>query len=142
MWLKYLMQILQLAPIVVAGIEHIHHSAPGATKKDLALQSLGLASGVAGAVLPEHQQTINAATELAGNVIDGVVKTLNAAGVLQRANAAGKAAAATVELPAPIAAVPAAVAPVATDAGVPAAASVDLGITAAAAVAVDRKDGD
>jgi len=85
MWLKYLFQALQFIPFVVAGIEHIHGEAPSATKKQMALDALGLASTVATGVLPEeHQAAVAAATELASTTIDGVVKTFNAAGVFQK----------------------------------------------------------
>jgi hypothetical protein len=85
MWLKYLFQALQFIPFVVAGIEHIHGEAPGATKKQMAIDALGLASTVASGVLPEeHQAAVAAATELASTTIDGVVKTFNAAGVFQK----------------------------------------------------------
>lgn len=114
MWAKYLMQVLQILPMIVTGIEHIHHDAPGATKKQLALEALGLAYGTASTVLPEHQGAIDAATSLAANAIDGVVSTLNAAGVLQKVNAAAKAVQNMTQLPVPIAAVPAIAAPVTT----------------------------
>ena len=88
MWLKYLFQALQFVPFVVAGIEHIHGEKDGATKKQMAMDALNIASVVAAGVLPEEQQpAIAAATQLASATIDGVVKTFNAAGVFQKGNA-------------------------------------------------------
>lgn len=85
MWLKYLFQALQFLPFVVAGIEHIHGEKDGATKKQMAMDALNIASTVAAGVVPEEQQAaVAAATQLASTTIDGVVKTFNAAGVFQK----------------------------------------------------------
>lgn len=64
---------------VVAGIEAIHKEAgtPGATKKQLALDSLALAVGVSGVALPEFAPEVQAAGELAGGAIDLIVKGFN-----------------------------------------------------------------
>lgn len=70
---------LQNVPIIVAGIEHIHGEASGATKKQMAMDALGLASYTAQAVLPEHSAAAQAATALASQTIDGVVAVMNAA---------------------------------------------------------------
>lgn len=111
-WLSYVLRALQLAPVVVAGIEKIHGEAPGATKKQMAMDALGLAQGTATAVLPEDQAAIDAATGLTSNVIDGVVSVFNATGAFKAAKL--PAAPAPVPIPAPsppaAAAVPAAVA--------------------------------
>ncbi len=82
-WLSRLMQSLSVLPVLVAGIEKIHGEAPGATKKQMAIDALNLASGVASIALPGETLAIQAATELAGNVIDGLVKTFNATGLFQ-----------------------------------------------------------
>jgi hypothetical protein len=129
MWLKYLFQALQFIPFVVAGIEHIHGEAPGATKKQMAIDALGLASTVASGVLPEeHQAAVAAATELASTTIDGVVKTFNAAGVFQKGKPV--AAALTDFAPVrPIAAVPAPAAmPTVSEPAAPATDDVDRAI--------------
>ena len=77
-WLVYLMRILPLIPNVVAAIEKEHGDAKsGADKKQLAMESLGLASSVADAVTPETQATVDAATALASSTIDGVVSVMN-----------------------------------------------------------------
>lgn len=67
-----------LGPIV-NGIEQIHKEAgtPGATKKQLALDSLALATGAAGAALPQFAPEIQAATALAGGAIDLIVAGYN-----------------------------------------------------------------
>jgi hypothetical protein len=81
-WLSNLVSILPLVPVVVAGIEQIHaDTVSGAGKKQLALEALGLASGVAQNVLPGDTQEIEASTALAGSVIDAVVAMFNRTGV-------------------------------------------------------------
>jgi hypothetical protein len=82
-WLKLLMRIFQLTPVIVAGIEQIHTDASGSSKKQMAMDALALATGVASGVVPEEQPGINAASKLAGDMIDGVVATFNATGVFQ-----------------------------------------------------------
>jgi hypothetical protein len=82
-WLKILMNILSLTPTVVSSVEQIHAGAGSSTKKQMAMESLKLATGVATSILPERQPAIDAATQLTSNVIDGVVATLNAAGIFK-----------------------------------------------------------
>lgn len=82
-WLTLLMKALQLAPVIVAGIEHIHGEKSGATKKQMAMDALALASGSAGVLAPGQQPAIDAATQLTSNVIDGVVKVFNASGTFK-----------------------------------------------------------
>ena len=81
-WFFLIMRSLSVLPALVAGIDAIHKGASGTTKKDLAMQSLGLAAGAALALDPNDQPIIDAAAETVSNAIDGVVKTFNAAGVL------------------------------------------------------------
>jgi hypothetical protein len=79
LFLKYAFQALTLVPQVVIGIEQIKGGAKqGASKKELAMKSLGLANGVSSAILPEHQAAIDAATALASTAIDNTVALLNA----------------------------------------------------------------
>lgn len=92
-WLKLALRILQTAPLVVAGIEQLHGSASGESKKKMAMDALSIAHAVAHDVLPEQQAAIDAATELTSNVIDGVVSTFNAAKVFPLPAAAAPAAA-------------------------------------------------
>jgi hypothetical protein len=78
-WFAHILQILPMIPSIVSGIELIHgNEMNGASKKELAMQSLGLSSAVAAAALPEDQAAIQAATSLASTSIDGVVALLNA----------------------------------------------------------------
>lgn len=119
-WLSLLMRALQLAPVLVAGIEHIHGEAPGATKKQMAMDALALASGTAGVIAPEHAPAVAAATQLTSDVIDGVVSVYNAAGWNQAGGAAAAAAIPTLT-PAPAPPAPAPPAP-AADAPAPIAA--------------------
>lgn len=80
-WLAYLIRALAAVPTIVAGIESIHGSnVAGATKKQMAMEALGLASAVAPAIDPQHQSAIEAATMLASQTIDGTVAVMNAAG--------------------------------------------------------------
>lgn len=70
--LKYASLIFQLAPVVIQAVEQIGQAAklPGTTKKDLATQSLMLASGVAQVVDPGDTETIQAAQQIAGTAIE------------------------------------------------------------------------
>src|SRR5258708_29902125 len=50
-WMQYLLRALAAAPLLVAGIEQIHgDTMKGADKKQLVMESLGLASAVAPAI--------------------------------------------------------------------------------------------
>ena len=66
-----LARVLGLLPLigpVVAGIQQIHGDAvAGATKKQMALEALGLAKGAAGAAVPELAPEIDAASGLASS---------------------------------------------------------------------------
>jgi hypothetical protein len=93
-WIAMLMKSLQLLPLLIAGIEHIHGEAPGATKKQMALDALQLATAGASVVDPGDQPAIDAATQLTSNVIDGVVDVFNKTGVFgARGSAPAKLAA-------------------------------------------------
>ena len=76
----WMIKLLALIPYLVSGIEQIHGDAKtGAEKKTLAMESLGLASGVAGALAPaDDNPAIAAATALASQTIDGVKTVYNA----------------------------------------------------------------
>lgn len=78
-------KMLALLPYLLMGIEQVHADAPGSTKKQLALESLGLASNAATAILPGKQAEITAATQLASTAIDAVVSTANQLGVFKKA---------------------------------------------------------
>jgi hypothetical protein len=101
MWLTLLLRALQLAPVIVAGIEHIHGEKSGATKKQMAMDALALASGSAGVLAPEQQPAIDAATQLTSNVIDGVVSVYNASGVFKGGGAIAAKPALVPAAPAP-----------------------------------------
>lgn len=71
-WMS-LISLINIIPSLIVGIQQIHKDAgtPGVTKKQLALESLGLAGGVAGATLTgQNAAYANVATQLAGNLID------------------------------------------------------------------------
>src|ERR1051325_3455006 len=74
-----MLSLIPLVPGIVQSVEMIHVAAKnGAEKKELAMASLGLATGVASVALPEEKEAIDAATNLASNLIDNVVSFLNA----------------------------------------------------------------
>jgi hypothetical protein len=76
---NWLIKILSLIPYIVSGIETIHgDTKSGADKKQLAMESLGLAAGAAEAADPGQKPSIIAATQLASSTIDGVVAVYNA----------------------------------------------------------------
>ncbi len=66
--------LLALIPYVVQGIQVLHAEAPGATKKQLALDALGLATAAAGAVLPADQVAqANVVSSSVSAIIDSIV---------------------------------------------------------------------
>lgn len=77
---SWLIRLLSNIPIIVSGIEKIHgDSKSGVDKKQLALESLGLAGYTAENVDPNDQPAIAAALDLASTTIDGVKAVYNAA---------------------------------------------------------------
>ena len=79
MWLTMLMSLLTSIPTIVTGIERVHGDAKsGVAKKQLAMEALGLASGIGPVILPGNAAQIAAATKLASSTIDGVVEVMNA----------------------------------------------------------------
>jgi hypothetical protein len=78
---EHILNFLPLVPVVVAGIEHIHSDADSATKKQLAQESLALAAGVAGAILPGEAPLIDVSSAGVSLMIDAVVKIFNETGV-------------------------------------------------------------
>lgn len=77
--LAHFFNALPILPSIIANIQRIHGNAlDGASKKELAMEALGLSEAVAATALPEDQLAIQAATELASNSIDGFVKLLHA----------------------------------------------------------------
>lgn len=75
----WLVRLLANTPVIVSGIEKIHGDAPGATKKQLALEALGLAGYTAGQVDPDADPVIAASMQLASTLIDNVKTVYNAA---------------------------------------------------------------
>ena len=64
------LSLVQLIPAVIMGIQQIHTDAAGATKKQLALESLGLATAAADAILPPDQAAqANAVSGLIDNFV-------------------------------------------------------------------------
>lgn len=80
MWVTLLINALSAVPYIVAGIEKIHgDSKSGAQKKQLAMEALGLASTSASVIDPAQATTINAASTLVSQTIDGVVSVMKTA---------------------------------------------------------------
>jgi energy-converting hydrogenase Eha subunit A len=77
-WAAWAARLFQAVPVIVAGIETLHKDKSGAEKKQMAMDALGVASGVAGAVAPQYQEAISAATQGATCAIDAVVAGFNA----------------------------------------------------------------
>lgn len=83
-WVKWVQMILQLTPYIVTGVEAIAgDKASGATKKQMALDALGVATAGALQVDPADAQLTQTASALTGMVIDATVSDLNAKGTLQ-----------------------------------------------------------
>lgn len=80
-WFSRLVASLPLIPGVITAIEQIHGDAKsGADKKQLALESLGLAGQAAAGLDPAEAPAIESITNLIGNTIDGVVSAFNTHG--------------------------------------------------------------
>jgi hypothetical protein len=62
------------------GVEAVAGEKDGATKKQMALDAVGLSSAVADLASPEHKPTIDAATSVVSNAIDGIVAVANTTG--------------------------------------------------------------
>lgn len=88
MWKKYLILALALAPSIVSGIESIKSEAPGATKKQLAVDSLHLATTTALQVDPKDQVLIDATAAATSAIIEATVKDKNDSGEFVHTKAA------------------------------------------------------
>ena len=77
-------KLFALIPYLVAGIEQFHSDLPGASKKQLALEALGLAANSGSVLVPGQQQAISAATQLASTGIDASVAFANQLGVFKK----------------------------------------------------------
>jgi len=91
-WLALISKLLAAAPVAVVGVEAIAGEKDGATKKQMALDAVGLSSAVADLVTPEHKPMIDAATAAVSNAIDGIVAVANTAGDFNKAAAAAQVA--------------------------------------------------
>lgn len=78
-FLKYFASILPLIAPVTQAIESlVTEGKSGATKKQLAMDSLGVATAVAQTIDPNDTVSINAAKTLASTTIDSIVAVQNA----------------------------------------------------------------
>lgn len=74
--------LLTAVPYIMVGIQQIHTDAKGATKKQLALEALGLATAASQAVLPPEQaQQAAAVSSAVSNIIDNMVAAFHATNV-------------------------------------------------------------
>lgn len=80
---SWLLSLVSAIPYIVSGIQAIHGDAvSGATKKQLAMESLGLAGNVAvGTLTGDNQKYAAAATSLASSIIDSFVTTAKTTGL-------------------------------------------------------------
>lgn len=102
-WFAFAMQVVSMIPSVVVGVQAIAHAgASGADKKQLALQSLGLAYGVGSNILPQFQPHIDAVTALASSAIDTAVALAKLQGHPAFTTVATVAPGVTVEAPATV----------------------------------------
>jgi len=95
-WLMLVSKLLSAAPVAVVGVEAIAGEKDGATKKQMALDSLGLSSAVAELVSPENKAMIDAASKAVSDAIDGIVSVANTAGDFNKAAAAAQVAQGTI----------------------------------------------
>lgn len=72
-----LLKLIPLIPYVFAGIRELHKDAAHETHVTLATNSLVLASGVADAVDPKDQETIDCITNAVASIVHGVAKLHN-----------------------------------------------------------------
>lgn len=81
--IQALLKAITMIPAVVQGVEIIHQGASGSTKKEIALQALTLASGVAAAIDSKDTETISAVSNTVGSLIDSTVSLFNQTGLFQ-----------------------------------------------------------
>ena len=73
--MPFWVNLVSLIPALVLGIQQIHAGAAGATKKQIALESLGLATAAADQVLTGNQKAI---ADAASGLIDQFVSLFHA----------------------------------------------------------------
>lgn len=73
-WKNWLQIVFSLTPYIVGGVEKIvGDNASGATKKQMAMDALGIATAGAEAVDPNDAQITQAASNVTGLIIDATV---------------------------------------------------------------------
>jgi hypothetical protein len=81
--MNWLSMFLQLLPTIVVAVENVGSALAGHQKKAAVQAGLtAIAQGVS-VVVPQHATAAVSAAQVASQTIDGVVKVLNDAGVLQ-----------------------------------------------------------
>ena len=80
-WIAYFLRALTLAPQIVNVVEALVTEAKsGATKKQLAMESLGVGTSIAAAIAPQHQANFAAVSAGVSSAIDSIVAVKNAVG--------------------------------------------------------------
>lgn len=83
--MNWLAMLFKLVPYVVAGIEKIHgDQVAGSTKKQMAMDALGIATQGALTGVPNQAAAITAASALTSGMIDNTVAFANATGLFQK----------------------------------------------------------
>lgn len=80
-WGVFLTKLLTLAPGIVQGVEVLKAESDSASKKQVAMDSLLLATGIANYTDPADQGLIAPLSAVASGVIDAIVTGNNQAGV-------------------------------------------------------------
>lgn len=86
-WQALLGKLLTLAPGIVQGVEVLKAESDSASKKQLATDSLLLATGIANVTDPADQGLIGPLATAASGVIDAIVAANNEAGVFTHKSA-------------------------------------------------------
>src|SRR5450759_5136530 len=96
--MNWLALLFKLVPYVVAGIEMIHgDQVAGSTKKQMAMDALGVATQAALTGVPNQATAVQVSAALTSQMIDGVVAFNNATGLFNKKT--GATATATAVLP-------------------------------------------
>lgn len=83
-WGLFLQVLLKLTPYVVSGIELVHKDdVDGKTKKQMAIDALGVATRGAVAVDPGDEELTQTIAGVTGAIIDSTVSDMNAKGVFK-----------------------------------------------------------
>lgn len=91
-WLSIVFRAVTFAPVIVAEVERIAKGASGSSKKQMALEALGVAGAVAGAVAPDYKPLVDSVSSAVSGIIDAAVADANSSGAFQHSTPAPAAA--------------------------------------------------